>query len=91
MRVRHRRRPPPPQQYYVQQLLAMRAAEQSTLHVDYVHVLDWDEPLAASLAEEIARFEPWLKAGLQEAGHQQPSREAKADGEADGDGEGERP
>ena len=45
----------------------MKAAEQSTLNVDYVHVLDWDEPLAATLAEEFARFEPWLKAGLQEA------------------------
>ena len=59
----------------------MRAAEQSTLHVDYVHVLDWDEPLAASLAEEFARFEPWLKAGLQEAVRAHAEEYAAAEGE----------
>jgi len=48
------------------QLEMMERNEQTTIHVDFAHVKAWDEPLAAAIAEEHARHEAWLKAGLQE-------------------------
>jgi DNA replication licensing factor MCM6 len=48
------------------QLDLMERNEQTTIHVDFAHVKAWDEPLAAAIAEEHARHEAWLKAGLQE-------------------------
>jgi DNA replication licensing factor MCM6 len=48
------------------QLEMMEKHEQTTIHIDFSHIVAWDEPLASAIAEEHARHEAWLKAGLQE-------------------------
>ena len=50
--------------FYVQQLHEMRNDGQTTMYVDFNHVLRYDEVLAVAIVEHFYRMEPFLKEAL---------------------------